>query len=126
MKSAKPCAALMGLNGNKYSKRLGAYMKDITISKAIVIKAIHEDQIFREMDGESVILNIQTGTYCGLNTVGTRIWQIIQKPISVTGIRDTLMEEYNVEQQRCEHDLLTLLNKMASLKVVEVDFEKII
>ena len=99
-------------------------MTDITISKNTVIKAIQEDQIFREMDGESVILNIQTGAYCGLNTVGTRVWQIIQKPISVTGIRDTLLEEYNVEKKRCEHELLTLLNKMAGLKIVEVYFEK--
>lgn len=86
-------------------------MEQITISDNTIIKAIQEDQIFREMDGEAVILNIQTGAYCGLNTVGTRIWQIIQEPVSVVEIRDTLLEEYNVDQERCERELLALLNK---------------
>ena len=99
-------------------------MKEITISDNYVVTSVKEDQIFREMDGEAVILNTNTGAYCGLNIVGTRIWQIIQEPTSVTGIRDILLQEYKVEQERCERELLALLNKMAKLKIIEVTVEE--
>lgn len=100
-------------------------MNNTTIAPNTIVKAIHNDRIFREMDGESIILNIQTGAYCGLNTVGTRIWRIIQKPVSVAGIQATLLEEYDVDRQRCERELVALLNKMIEMKIVEVSGEKI-
>ena len=36
---------------------------------------IGPDVVFRELDGEAVILNLETGLYFGLNEMGTRIWQ---------------------------------------------------
>jgi len=39
---------------------------------------VGKDVVFRELDGEAVILNLETGTYFGLDTVGTRIWQFCQ------------------------------------------------
>ena len=58
-----------------------------SITNLVVVAA--EDQISRDLDGEAVILNMKSGVYCGLNEVGARIWQLIQKPMSVTHIRDT-------------------------------------
>lgn len=98
-------------------------MKNPTISPNSVLKAINRDRIFREMDGESIILNIETGAYCGLNRVGTRIWRILQKPVSVAGIQATLLREYDVDPQQCEREVSKLLEKMIELKIVGVHDE---
>jgi len=79
-----------------------------------------DDQISRDLDGEAVILNMKSGVYCGLNEVGARIWQLIQKPMSVTHIRDTLLEEYNVESDLCKKDLLALLQKLTDHGLIEI------
>ena len=79
-----------------------------------------EDQISRDLDGEAVILNMKSGVYCGLNEVGARIWQLIQEPMSVTYIHDTLLQEYNVESDLCKKDLLALLQKLADHGLIEI------
>ncbi len=70
--------------------------------------------------GETAILNLQTGTYYGLDEVGSRIWSLIQEPVSASEIRDAILREYDVEPDRCERDLLNLLNEMAIEGLVEV------
>jgi hypothetical protein len=97
--------------------------KDFSSAADVIIKTT-KDNIWRELDGEAVILNTKSGMFCGLNEVGMRIWQIIQKPTDVRNIRDTLLSEYNVERHQCERELLTLLQKMAKLKIIEVTVEE--
>lgn len=82
--------------------------------------SVAPEQICSDLAGETVILNLKTGMYYGLNALGTRIWELIQEPRSVDAIRDTLVEEYEVEPERCERDLLTLLQEMAAEGMIRV------
>jgi hypothetical protein len=61
--------------------------------------------------------------YYGLDAVGARIWSLIQEPRTVNEIRDILLEEYEVEPERCERDLLALLQKLADEGLIEVKDE---
>ena len=70
-----------------------------------------------------VILNLDSGMYFGLNAVGARIWNLIQEPRSVQDIRDLLLEEYEVDPERCENDLLALLHGLAAEGLAEVKHE---
>ena len=79
-----------------------------------------KDQISRDLNGEAVILNMKSGVYCGLNEVGARIWQLIQEPVNIKRIRDTLLEEFDVEPSRCERDVLTLLQQLADQGLIEI------
>lgn len=65
-----------------------------------------------DLAGEAAILNTESSVYYGLNTVGARIWQLIQAPINVQQVRDALVNEYDVEPHRCESDLLVLLEAL--------------
>jgi len=47
---------------------------DPTLRDSIIIP---DDVLFRELDGEAVLLNLKTGIYFGLNPVATRMWQLI-------------------------------------------------
>jgi hypothetical protein len=71
-------------------------------------------------EGDLAILNLKDGIYYGLNSVGSRIWALIQSPISVKQIRDTLLAEYEVDIDVCTRELIALLNNLSSKDLIEV------
>lgn len=62
-----------------------------------------------ELGGEAVVLNLDTGTYYGLDQVGTRAWQVLQQPRSLAELRDLIVDEFDVTPERCEADLLSFV-----------------
>lgn len=79
-----------------------------------------KDQVSSDLGGEVAILDLKAGVYYGLDAVGARIWSLIEEPRTVNEIRDILLEEYDVEPERCERDLLALLRRLADEGLVEV------
>lgn len=70
---------------------------------------------------EAAILNMKDGVYYGLNPVGARIWNLIQKPMKVSDILDTLLDEYDVEKDVCQADLMELLEQLLDKELVKVE-----
>jgi hypothetical protein len=79
-----------------------------------------KDQVSSDLGGEVAILDLKAGVYYGLDAVGARIWSLIQEPRTVNEIRNILLEEYEVEPEHCERDLLALLRRLADEGLVEV------
>jgi len=79
-----------------------------------------KDQVSCDLNGEAAILNLKDGMYYGLNEVGARIWSLLSEPITVNRIRDQLEREYDVERDRCEKDLVTLLSQLQDAGLIEV------
>lgn len=71
-----------------------------------------KDQIFSDLGGEIVILNVASGVYHGLDEVGARVWHLIQQPRTVDEIRDAILDEYEVVPEQCERDVMTLLQQL--------------
>lgn len=69
---------------------------------------------------EAAILNLKNSVYYGLNPVGARVWNLVQQERTVAEIREVLVDEYDVEAQRCEQDLLDLLEKLREQGLIEV------
>ena len=72
------------------------------------------------LDGEVVILNLKDDIYYGLDPIGGRIWNLIQKPIRFVDILQTLIEEYEIEYKQCNEDVLALLEDMLSKNLIEI------
>ncbi len=89
------------------------------ISKESIVVA-SKDQVSCDLQGEAAILNLKNGVYYGLDPVGARIWDLIQEPRAVTGVRDALLEEYEVGPDACERDLVGLLQELAAHGLIEV------
>ncbi|MGA8014174.1 MAG: PqqD family protein, partial [Candidatus Acidiferrales bacterium] len=70
------------------------------------------EQVSCPLGEESAILNLKNTVYYGLNPVGARVWNLLQQARSVGELRDALLDEYDVEEVRCERDLLELLERM--------------
>ncbi|OGT96485.1 MAG: thymidylate synthase, partial [Gemmatimonadetes bacterium RIFCSPLOWO2_02_FULL_71_11] len=82
--------------------------------------SISGDLVSCDLNAEAVVLNLRSGRYYGLDPVGARIWNLIQTPRTVQEIRDILLQDYEVEPDRCEGDLVALLEKLANEGLVDV------
>ena len=83
--------------------------------------ALSPDVISQEVSGETVLLDLESENYFGLDEVGTRIWQLIKETNELQSIFDTLLEEYNVSEQRLQLDLTTLLTEIEDLGLVKLE-----
>jgi hypothetical protein len=85
---------------------------------SIVIAA--SEQVSCPLGDESAILNLKNTVYYGLNPVGARVWSLLQRPRRISELRDALLEEYEVDADSCERDLLELLQKMRTEGLIEL------
>jgi hypothetical protein len=73
-----------------------------------------------ELGAETVILGLPRGVYYGLNEVGTRVWELLERPTSAERIRDRLTDEYDVESARCLEDVLSVLRDLHTEGLISV------
>ena len=90
-----------------------------TISKTSTISAA-PGQVSSTVEGEAVILNVETGIYYGLNPVGAWVWEALQTPTTVAQLLDGLVAEFDVDEDQGENDLMALLDDLAGASLIEV------
>jgi hypothetical protein len=78
------------------------------------------DVLSRVIDQEAVLLNLATGTYCGMNEVATRAWELIEGSITFGALATKLHGEFDVEEDRLREDLVELVRSMEQAKLVEL------
>ena len=79
--------------------------------------------LMRELDGESVLLNLDSGHYFGLKEVGTRMLTVLCNCESIAAACATLLVEYDVDAEVLRSDLHQLVEKMAKHGLLEVSGE---
>lgn len=92
-------------------------MSEVSIHDTIMIG---KDVVFRELGGEAVILNLETGIYFGLNEVGTRVWQLAGEDGSLAKICSILADEYDVAAPVLERDVLQLVGELCAKGLMRV------
>lgn len=92
---------------------------DTPLSLNTIVVATPE-QVSCGLGDESAILNLKNSVYYGMDPVGTFVWNWLREPRSVEELRDKILGEYEVDPERCEKDLLVLLEKMHAEGLIEV------
>jgi len=82
-----------------------------------------EGQVSSDLGDEVAILDLKAGMYYGLDSVGARVWNLVQEPRTVEEIRNILTSEYEVDPYRCERDLIALLQRLLDEGLIEVSDE---
>jgi len=77
--------------------------------------------VSNDMDGETVLLSVESGRYYGMDAVGTRIWDLIEQPRVVAALCDVLQEEFDVEREQCRRDVLSYLDELRAERLIEVE-----
>lgn len=81
---------------------------------------IPQEVIFHNLQGEEVILDLNTGVYWGLDQLGTQIWQLLQTHERLGELVPALLAEYAVTEERLRRDLLEFIARLADKGLVEV------
>jgi hypothetical protein len=76
--------------------------------------------IAQDLAGESVLLDLQTEQYFGLDDVGTRIWQTLTAKDSIQSAIAALREEYDVEPEQLRQDVENLIQELLANELVEI------
>jgi len=79
-------------------------------------------QVSANLDDETVILELTSGTYYGLNQTGTMIWRLLQEPIQIRTICEAVMEEYEVDLDECGKAVISLLQQLAKHNLVDIQY----
>ncbi len=82
--------------------------------------SVPQDVLFQDLAGESVLLNLQSEKYFGLDDVGTQMWQALTEAESIQAAYDMLLAEYDVEPEQLQQDLDNLIENLVEHGLVEV------
>lgn len=72
----------------------------------------------QDIGGGIVILDLESGSYYGLNEAGSRIWQLIQRHSTLDEVIEALLEEYDTDEATLRRDLLKCLKALAEARLV--------
>jgi hypothetical protein len=70
------------------------------------------------IDNETVILSLAKGEYFGLDPVASHIWELIEIPTKVGNLVDSILEDFDVDRETCETDVLAFVHDMVDKKMV--------
>jgi hypothetical protein len=82
---------------------------------------VPDDVVFRELDDEAVLLQVETGRYFGLDPVGARMWTVLREAGSVGEALEILCEEYDASRQRLRDDLQELVSALAERRLIRLE-----
>jgi PqqD family protein of HPr-rel-A system len=74
--------------------------------------------VFRDLDGEAVLLDLSSGTYFGLNEVGTRVWRLLADGRDERQIVATLAAEYDADPTVIASDVSRLLGDLRARRLI--------
>jgi len=83
-----------------------------------------KEQVSSDLAGEAVILDLKSGVYYGLNSVGASIGNLIQEPRTINEVRDAILAQYEVEPEQCDRDIKALLEELEAEGLIEVRNER--
>ena len=90
-----------------------------SVEKLIVIA---EGLEAANLEGETVLLDVNSGHYFGLNEVGSRIIDLVAEPTTADAVVQTMAAEYDVDEERLASDVASFIQQMIERKLIrEVD-----
>jgi len=80
-----------------------------------------QDVVSCDLDGDAVLLDLETSRYFKLNRVGARIWEVLGEGVSVGDVRRSVMESFDVDPDRCTRDVDNLLAALRSAGLIKIN-----
>lgn len=73
-----------------------------------------------QVDGETVMFHPDEGSYFALGAVGTRVWALLDDPVSLAALIQRLQGEFDVEEATCRGDVLKFVDELIDSGLIEV------
>ncbi len=75
----------------------------------------------RKLGVETVILDLASGTYFGLDQVGARVWELMAEGMSLGTICEAMAGEYEVSREVLQRDVIELADKLLEKRLINLD-----
>ncbi len=80
---------------------------------------VSDDVVAREVGGETVLLDLSSGQYFGLDTIGGRIWELLsERPHDLKELCDHIEAEFDAPRERIEADLIALAKQLHDQELI--------
>lgn len=86
-----------------------------TSSQTIHVK---QDVVARAVGDEMVLLDLESGIYYTLNSVGATIWRSFEDALSVAQVIDRIVAEYDVDRSTATHDVGQLISDLVQMSLL--------
>ena len=73
-----------------------------------------------EVGEEIVVFSAERGSYHAFGASGSRIWELLEEPTTVSALCVTLRSEYDVDEERCFEDVTSFLEELRQAELIEV------
>jgi hypothetical protein len=99
------------LGSNHGAELMVSFMDRVVVPSHVLV---------RFLDKESVLLNIETERYFGLDETGTRMWQLVTVAPKIEVAYQQLLEEYDVQPELLRENLTDLLARLVENGLLQV------
>ncbi len=79
---------------------------------------INKDVLWRDIDGEVVIVNIDTNENCYLNKTGSEVWQMVNKGLDIENIYGELSKAYVAKIDDIKDDINNIIKDLVKSKIL--------
>ena len=82
---------------------------------------IQNKKIIQSKIGEEVVMmDMDSGFYFGINSVGSVIWQHLSEAIYLDDLVDKLIKDFNIDKKTCESDTIEFLNDLLGKGIIKI------
>jgi hypothetical protein len=81
---------------------------------------VPDDVVYRDVLGEAMILHLGTGTYFGLDPVGSRVWQLITERGALSAVCTAMADEFDAPADQIRADVLALVETLVDKRLLDV------
>ncbi|MDO4536454.1 MAG: lasso peptide biosynthesis PqqD family chaperone [Clostridium perfringens] len=74
-----------------------------------------------DLNGEKVMMNIDKGEYFSLNSLGSRVWELIETPRKINDVIDILLKEYEVSEKECKDSVMKFMDVLSYVDLISIN-----
>ena len=82
---------------------------------------IPEYVLFQKLDDEAVIINLNDQSCYGLDSLGTRVWIVLEASDTINDAQAQLLAEFDVQPDQLQEDIVELVQKLLEAELITLD-----
>ncbi len=80
-----------------------------------------KEVLYQNLEGQGILLDLKKACYYGLDSVATRMWELLTKEEHTEKVIKQLLSEYNVNEETLRKDLSELIYELVKLEIVTIN-----
>jgi len=90
-------------------------MKQLNLDTRI---RLNQELLSSEIDGETIMMSVENGKYYGLNSVASRIWELVKEELLFSEMIEKLITEFKVDKTTCQNDTEEFILQLEENKLI--------